>query len=519
MTATVFHQPDGEYTRSVISVRWLLVILAAYLTFFSYVETTMFPWVVAFVVLFASSNIVCMVLSKRHAHTVMFQQTLFWMDLFFGCATFYLLRVPGTYLFLPFVLIYAMASIRRDLKVVALAVIAVSLFYGLFSLLRLDAEYGAASMAGMVKPVPTQLEQFLTLALFFVVAVFYLFLSDRLRHDAHLSSLLQAEHRRAEIMGEITRSFTSSLNSQEILYLIVTRLSEVFDAADCSIVRLEADNSTGRLLVKSAQPDVRDSEIDLEAYPEIRHANIARDLLFVPEVRREGVLRSVIVMPMLAQESVLGIIHVQLNANRKALSETDARFFRMMSATAANALHNAQLFEEMEHRARTDFLTGLPNHRFFQTTLSTELTRANRHNHPLSLLIVDLDHLKDVNDRFGHPTGDTVIREVAETIRMTCRDSDFAARYGGEEFTVILAETPLDGAIQTAERVRERISRIEFPGVGRITASIGVANYPVNALGKEDLIRVADRALYVAKNNGRNRVGSFDYQLVSRLES
>ena len=102
---------------------------------------------------------------------------------------------------------------------------------------------------------------------------------------------------------------------------------------------------------------------------------------------------------------------------------------------------------------------------------------------------------------------------------MTCRNFDFAARYGGEEFAVILPETPLEGAIQTAERIRERISLIEFSGVGHITASIGIANYPVNALGKEDLIRVADRALYIAKNNGRNRVAYFNYQLVARAEA
>src|SRR5947207_15998933 len=124
---------------------------------------------------------------------------------------------------------------------------------------------------------------------------------------------------------------------------------------------------------------------------------------------------------------------------------------------AANSLLNAHLFEEVEHRSLTYFLTRLPNHRFFQTTLSIELGRAQRHNHPLSLLIIDLDFLKEVNDRFGHPSGDLVIRTIAETIRSTCREIDFAARYGGEEFTVILPETPLAGAIQVADRIRERI--------------------------------------------------------------
>jgi len=517
MTAgsTVFHQPDTKYIRSFIFVRWLLVILAAYLTFFSYVQTPMFAGVVFFMAAFAATNVIYMVLPPHYVHSDSFQRTIVFVDVLFGCATFYLLRVPGTYLYVPFMLIYVMAAIRRDLKVVAFSIIAVSLFYGVFSLMRLEAEYNPFWTPKMLKPVPSELEQFLTLSLFFVAAILYVFLSDRLRHDAGLSGLLHAEHRRAEIMGEITRSLSSSLDREEILLLIVTRLSEVFGGAECSIVKLDADDTTGRVLVASGKPEATETPIDLAAYPEIRHANIARDLLFLPEVVRGGTTRSAIAMPMLVQDEVLGIIHVQLNDNWNSLSEHDARFFRMMSATAANALKNAHLYEEMEHKARTDFLTALPNHRFFQTALLAELTRAHRHNHPVSLVIVDLDHLKKVNDQFGHPMGDTVIREVAATIRATCRTIDFASRYGGEEFTIILPETSLEGAIETAERIRERISLIAFPGVGQITASVGVANYPINALGKEDLIRCADRALYVAKNNGRNRVSYFAEQLTS----
>src|SRR5262249_14403591 len=209
-------------------------------------------------------------------------------------------------------------------------------------------------------------------------------------------------------------------------------------------------------------------------------------------------------------------IYVRSSRLGPILSDTNARFFEVMASTAANALRNAQLFEEVEHRARTDFLTGLPNHRFFQATLTIELSRAQRHNHSLSLLIIDLDFLKEVNDRCGHPSGDMVIRTVAETIRNTCREIDFAARYGGEEFTVILPETPLAGAIQVADRIRERIASEQFQGIGSITASIGVSNYPMNALSKEDLIRIADQALYIAKNGGRDRVAYFNYQMITR---
>src|SRR5262249_42538220 len=137
---------------------------------------------------------------------------------------------------------------------------------------------------------------------------------------------------------------------------------------------------------------------------------------------------------------------------------------------------------------------------------------------PLSLLMIDLDFLKSVNDRFGHPSGDLVIRTIAETIRKSCREIDFAARYGGEEFTVILPDTTVSGAVQAADRIRENVAAQQFPGIGNITASIGVSNYPVNALSKEDLIRVADQALYVAKKDGRDRVGHFDFQMTQTLK-
>jgi diguanylate cyclase (GGDEF)-like protein len=514
---TARYEPEKDYVRSFILLRWLLLILAAYLTLFPNVVGPSFGLVYVFIVGFAASNIVCMVVPHTRFQSHTFRLGIMLADVIFVSVTFFLLRVPNTYLFVPFILVFVMAEIWRDLKIVGFALLAVSVLYGGFSSMRLYGENNFVSAQALTaQTLGEDVEQLLTLSLFFVVAIFYLFLSDRLEHNAFLSRMLLEEKRRADVMAEITRSLSSSLNSQEIFFLIVSRICEVFDGVDCSIVRLDTQNHKGKTLVRSTDPSIKDVEIDLAMYPELEQANESRDLLFVPEVVRGGTVHSVVVMPMLAQETVLGLIHIQLKGKKEALSEGDERFFKVMSLTAANALRNAQLFEEMEHRARTDFLTGLPNHRFFQTTLSTELVRAQRHNHPLSLLIIDLDFLKDVNDRFGHPTGDTVIRSVGETIRVSCRDFDFAARYGGEEFTVILPETPLTGAIQVADRIRERISFMVFPGIGHITASIGVSNYPVNALGKEDLIRVADQALYIAKNNGRDRVAYFNYQLITR---
>ena len=261
-------------------------------------------------------------------------------------------------------------------------------------------------------------------------------------------------------------------------------------------------------MVRSSDPNAKDTPVDLKAHPELHEAYILRRM-----VLRDAGERSVVAVPMIAQDAVLGLIHVVGRNSGEPASEETMRFFEVIASTAANALKNAALFEEVEHRARTDFLTGLPNHRHFQATLTAEIGRAQRHSHPLSLLIIDLDHLKLVNDHYGHPAGDMVIRATAETIRLSCRDFDFAARYGGEEFMVILPETPLAGAVQVAERMREHIAQVDFPTIGNISASIGVSNYPINSLTKDDLVRVADQALYVAKNGGRNRVAYFNYQL------
>jgi diguanylate cyclase (GGDEF)-like protein len=493
--------PDTDHRKAVLSLRWMLIILASYLTLFTYLGTQTFPLVFIFALTFAASNVALTLVPSYRFTEAGIQRAIAVMDLVFFAVTFYLLRVAETYLYIAFVGVLLLAVLWRDLRLVLFSVFLVSVLFGVFNYFRL------------FNFLDVNIQQFLTLALFFVAAIFYVFLLKLLTDDARRSSQMQEENRIAGVMVEITKDLSSSLKSDDVLFAIAHRLREVLLAEECSIIRVDPKTGLAQILIQSSDRGDGNKDIDLEKYPELKQAYETRKLLFVPDARPCGL----IALPMLGQEDVvLGLIYIRSTKLGSALSETMMRLFEVMAGTAANAFRNAQLFEEVEHRARTDFLTGLPNHRFFQTTLSQELGRAQRHNHPLSLLIVDLDFLKEVNDRFGHPSGDIVIRTIAETIRSSCRDIDFAARYGGEEFTVILPETPLNGAIQVADRIRERIAAQQFVGIGSITASIGVSNYPVNALGKEDLIRVADQALYVAKNGGRDRVAYFNYQMITR---
>lgn len=174
---------------------------------------------------------------------------------------------------------------------------------------------------------------------------------------------------------------------------------------------------------------------------------------------------------------------------------------------AAPVLANLRNLAMAERRAATDSLTGLPNKRAVGDTLKRMLAQASRTLTPMSLIVLDLDHFKDINDRFGHPVGDQALASVGAAIRSALRESDFAGRTGGEEFAVMLPNTALDGAIEAADKIRTAIADVVLPGVDvAMTASAGIAAYPDHATGTERLERLADSALYVAKRRGRDRI-------------
>jgi two-component system, cell cycle response regulator len=189
---------------------------------------------------------------------------------------------------------------------------------------------------------------------------------------------------------------------------------------------------------------------------------------------------------------------------------------KVIADHAAIAVANAQMYEHMERMATTDGLTGLTNHRTFQEMFDGHIARAERYSRKLSVILTDIDHFKSINDTYGHPVGDKVLKRVAAILQQQARRTDVVARYGGEEFAVLMEETDRSGARIIAERIRKAIEAETFhadSGSFKATVSLGIATFPEDAGVKAKLTEAADQALYAAKREGRNRTITFDQVL------
>ena len=179
--------------------------------------------------------------------------------------------------------------------------------------------------------------------------------------------------------------------------------------------------------------------------------------------------------------------------------------FRLLAARAGQLVAHRLTVDRLRAEADQDYLTGLANRRRFRKALGQEVERWRRYQVPCALLLLDIDHMKRVNDTYGHPAGDRVIRFIADVLAELSRDNDTAARLGGEEFALLLAGVDCDKALAAAERVRVAVAERPLPEVGHVTVSLGVAACPSSAKSERELFSASDTALYGAKRSGRNR--------------
>ncbi|MBN2716121.1 MAG: diguanylate cyclase [Deltaproteobacteria bacterium] len=231
-----------------------------------------------------------------------------------------------------------------------------------------------------------------------------------------------------------------------------------------------------------------------------------------PDELRHLKLGRLLVVPLHKARKPLGCL---ILARRTATFESDIiaaiEHNRGSLVLLLEQLHYLDTISVYSNFANFDGLTGLYNHRYFQQALDKEISRAQRLNHPVSLMMIDIDHFKQYNDAFGHPQGDAALRDIAGVLQRSIRSYDLAARYGGEEMVIILPQVAPHKTLSLAERIQTAIAELPFRGATdthrvKLTVSIGIAGIPAHAKTKSELIERADQALYLAKEEGRNRV-------------
>jgi diguanylate cyclase (GGDEF)-like protein len=314
-----------------------------------------------------------------------------------------------------------------------------------------------------------------------------------------LDELARERTRLREAIRRIGHTFASSLDRAALLEVALTT---AVDAVQASGGRLSVRSTDEEPLAETAREGSLAGLEDAVQGAE----QAALDNGGLGEEHAAGV--SVVAVTLGALEShqrAQGLLTVARHG--RPFTDDDREVLRSLAAEAALALENVELHFQVRRQAVTDELTGLANHGRFQELLNAEIEQVRRYHHPIGLIMLDIDDFKAVNDTYGHPQGDAVLRQVARVLRENSRDADSPARYGGEELSLILPHTDLEGAHAIAERIRTavealRVPKTDGPGVLRVTASLGVT--ASTAGHKDALIADADAALYEAKRRGKN---------------
>lgn len=336
-----------------------------------------------------------------------------------------------------------------------------------------------------------------------------------------------SEARVSHALYKVSEILNASLNIEEVLDATMDCISKIVEA-DFTALALY-DEQTGVSTILRAVGVERREDIEGKTfraeeslvgwvtsperylfYPDFRTRKIQKPI-FGKNISAVKNIGTFFCYPLVSGSEFLGSLTLTFEEDH-ALPEYERNALTTLARMAATSISNAYLHDRVARMATTDGLTGLYNHRYFQERLSERIEEARRHPTRHSLVLVDIDHFKKVNDTYGHPVGDEVLKRLAILLKESVRTIDLAARYGGEEFVLLLANTDRKGALQLAERVRKEAKKLKFEtdeAEFSITLSMGVATFPDDARTKESLIENADEALYYAKEHGRNKVVAY----------
>lgn len=323
---------------------------------------------------------------------------------------------------------------------------------------------------------------------------------------------LESSQSMLENMYETTRTLASILDIFELLDEVLNVAQELLRVEKCSVMMI--DSNEKRLCVYA---ELSNKKKNIYNPPKYVSERIPGDIGSLMATRYSERLiigkdksKRVMEIPLISHAKVLGLLQIEPSANQE-FTEKERKNFTILANATAIAMDNALLHMKMQELTIIDELTGLYNYRYFKIKLSDEVRRADRYNQPLSVLMIDVDHFKEINDSQGHQTGNIILQEIVSLIKNSVRDVDVVARYGGEEFVVLLPQTELKHAMTIAERMRRNVAKSYFTNFQgqrdiRATISIGVAMYPDGVSSTEQLLEKVDQAMYRAKRDGRNRV-------------
>jgi len=343
--------------------------------------------------------------------------------------------------------------------------------------------------------------------------------TDRKRLDAEL----REKKKEFDHLHEFGHALASTLNLEQIFQIVVSR-SRKLTGAEAAYLYL-ADEESGSLRCRRATGGGRKPAGRLrfegglgvagwvrENRTFVQTENVSRDARFrlgAGMVRHYG-RRAALSVPIESDSKVIGVLEVLGEKGGGGFTDAQAGTFLKLVDHAALAIERATLYQKTAEMAITDDLTQLFNLRYLSSVIEAEVDRAQRYGTGVSVVFIDLDHFKDVNDNYGHLVGSKVLVEVAQLLLRSLRSVDIVARYGGDEFVVVLPQTPLHEAVVISERIRRSIQKMVYLKDEeldiRLTASFGVTSYPEACRSRDDLLKLADEAMYMAKASNRNSV-------------
>jgi diguanylate cyclase (GGDEF)-like protein len=324
------------------------------------------------------------------------------------------------------------------------------------------------------------------------------------------------------VLRDIGKALTSTLDFQEVLRAIMRIIADQFQPRDWSLLLMdeESEELYFAIVVGEASDKLKDVHLKIgegiagwvaQTGQPLITENAYQDPRFAQWVDQKTGFetQSIICLPLISKGRTLGVIEL-LNTARGHISAPDLEFLGALADFAAIAVENARFVKRIRDLSIVDDVTGLYNSRHLHALLETEISRAVRYATSFSVVFLDLDYFKLVNDNYGHLVGSRLLREIGQVLKSNLRTVDWATRYGGDEFVLILPRTGKHEALQAAKRLRSALNEEVFlnnEGLHiQITASFGLATFPDDAKSKEDVIRMADQAMYRVKRSTRDDI-------------